>query len=151
MYGVEIPYQYADGGRKKAGFKGRAQDCVVRALCNALGFESIYRDIYEELAILNKKSGSSKSARNGLQRRVYKPYYRKFANEVISFKGHIVFAHEVWDQYGPEGGSIIVARWRHVAAMRDGVLLDTGPSLTFEKNGNSYPYLIERVWVFDEV
>ncbi len=77
---------YNDGGRLDEGWKGKAGDCVVRAI--AIATEKPYQEIYEALWELNAsfmKSSRSKVAkrmrektgatpRNGNFKHVYRPY-----------------------------------------------------------------------------
>lgn len=73
-------YKYDDGGRKEAGFKGQARDCVARSIAIVSGLP--YREIYNSLAELNgqqrKTNGKRpvKSARHGIttQRVWFKRY-----------------------------------------------------------------------------
>lgn len=39
-----MKWKYSDGGRKAAGFKGEARDCVCRAICIAdqLDYTTVY-------------------------------------------------------------------------------------------------------------
>ena len=56
---------YSDGGRKEAGFKGEARDCVCRAISIAL--ERPYKEVY---ALINKRAGKA-VARTGVQKTLY--------------------------------------------------------------------------------
>jgi hypothetical protein len=67
-----MSYQYNDGGRSAAGFKGKAGDCVVRSICIAMNLD--YKATYKLLAQANKDYGNEKSARNGLSKKVYIPF-----------------------------------------------------------------------------
>jgi hypothetical protein len=62
-------YQYNDGGRAAAGFKGNAGDCVVRALAIALNLN--YKQLYKKLAKANGECGRARSARNGVSKEIY--------------------------------------------------------------------------------
>jgi hypothetical protein len=53
-------FYYSDGGRAAAGFKGETGDCVVRAI--AIATEKDYREVYRDLARLNKQFGGKRSA-----------------------------------------------------------------------------------------
>ena len=70
-------FQYDDGGRAAAGFRGDAGDCVTRAI--AIATHQDYLSVYHSLNALAKseRTGKSKrgvsSARNG----VYKHYAEK--------------------------------------------------------------------------
>jgi hypothetical protein len=56
-------WQYNDGGRAAAGFRGVARDCVTRAIAIATG--EAYADVYREVT---ERAG--KTARNGVPREV---------------------------------------------------------------------------------
>jgi hypothetical protein len=47
------PFVYDDGGRAAAGFKGRAGDCVCRAIAIATG--KPYREVYDELSAFGSR------------------------------------------------------------------------------------------------
>lgn len=65
-------FQYNDGGRQEAGYKGSASDCVCRAICIATGkpYQEVYDFLAEQTAgqrkSKNNKKGRSKSAANGI-------------------------------------------------------------------------------------
>lgn len=71
-------FQFNDGGRAVAGFKGEAGDCVVRAI--AIATEKPYKEVYDEINLLSKIERRTKkrkhrsSARNG----VHKPTFHKY-------------------------------------------------------------------------
>ncbi len=62
-------FQYHDGGRAAAGFKGTAGDCGARAMAIALGLD--YKAVYRELALANRDAGHARSARNGVYKDVF--------------------------------------------------------------------------------
>mgnify|MGYP003152617291 CR=1 FL=1 len=51
-----MTYQYHDGGRKAAGYKGGAGDCGVRAL--AIAGRLPYQDVYRMVNEYGKTSGA---------------------------------------------------------------------------------------------
>jgi hypothetical protein len=74
-------FVYNDGGRKAAGYKGSAGDCVCRAI--AIAAQLPYQQVYDRLAEGNatqrksKRTGKqSRSARNGIytKRKWFKDY-----------------------------------------------------------------------------
>src|SRR6478609_7426753 len=76
-------FQYNDGGRATAGFKGSSNDCVVRAI--AIAAELSYAQVYSDLGIIAKNTrrrnrkgikGRNKqfTPAQGLDKRVYEPY-----------------------------------------------------------------------------
>ena len=54
-------YEYNDGGREAAGFKGSAGDCAVRALSIVTGRE--YNEVYKTVGEFCKLEKPSKSRR----------------------------------------------------------------------------------------
>jgi hypothetical protein len=62
-----LDYQYNDGGRSAAGFKGQTGDCVVRAI--AIACELDYGDCYRELRRRMRPTG--RTPRHGVPRAVY--------------------------------------------------------------------------------
>jgi len=67
-----MQYQYNDGGRSSAGYKGKAGDCVVRAFAIAsnLPYDEIY-DLVNEIG-LKEKTGKRKRGRSNARSGVYK-------------------------------------------------------------------------------
>lgn len=122
-------WQYNDGGRAEAGFKGLAGDCVVRAI--AIASQTPYIEVY--CAIF----GYSTSERKGKRKRgishprngVYKNTTKKILADLgwewhpKSFIGVGCTTH-LREEELPKG-RIIVSLSRHIAAVIDGVLHDT--------------------------
>ncbi len=78
-----MDFQYNDGGRANAGYKGTTGDCVVRAI--AIATEKPYREVYDAIntAATYERNGKRKgnrrsSARNG----VYKNTERKYLESI---------------------------------------------------------------------
>ncbi len=123
-----MKYQYDDGGRAAAGYKGSAGDCVVRAIAIATG--KPYQEIYDLVAARASneratKGRSRSSARNG----VHKPTFKDLLRDLgwrwtptmqigSGCKVHMA------DGELPQG-RIIVSLSHHLAAVIDGVLHDT--------------------------
>src|SRR2546421_436329 len=65
-------FQFDDGGRSAAGYKGETGDCVTRAI--AIAMQLPYERVYERVSAINQDYGDGvKTARNGLM----KPLTRK--------------------------------------------------------------------------
>lgn len=68
-------YQYSDGGRAKAGFKGVVSDCAVRAI--AIATKLPYKEAYDMVnkhaaspqAFVHKSTGKKSGARTGVFRK----------------------------------------------------------------------------------
>ena len=116
-----MTFQYNDGGRKAAGFKGIAGDCVVRSICIALNLD--YKTTYKQLAQANKDYGNEKSARNGLSKKVYIPFLTQHGwvwRSAPKFDGRKARCADM-----PKG--IVIARQaHHLVAVIDGVPNDIG-------------------------
>lgn len=74
---IDRVWIHDDGGRKDAGFKGEARDCVVRAIAIATG--EPYQAVYDALNDLAQRerpraAGKRSSARTGVHRRTYDRY-----------------------------------------------------------------------------
>lgn len=124
-----MPFVYDDGGRIASGRKGRTGDCVCRAI--AIASQRPYGEVYDELADHNAKERNSKTgrtARRGIHtsRQWFKEYMRANGFEWTSCmsigsgcKVHLV-AGEL------PMGRLVVSVSRHLVAVIDGVIHDTG-------------------------
>jgi hypothetical protein len=121
-----------DGGRAAAGYKGKAGDCVCRAIAIVSGLP--YEDIYRELAMgtgaqraTRKRGKRAASARNGIntRRKWFKDYMRQlgFVWTPTMRVGTGCKVHLRAGELPP--GRLIVAVSRHYTAVIDGVLQDT--------------------------
>ncbi len=125
-----MEWQYDDGGRAAAGYKGDCRDCVVRAIAIATGVP--YQEVYDELNTMagaertGKKKRSKSSSRNG----VYKRTYKKYLEEKLGWTWHacmgIGTGCKVHLREGevPMNGAIIVRLSGHLSAVVDGVVRD---------------------------
>jgi len=77
-----------DGGRSKAGYKGKAGDCVVRsiAIVTGLSYQKVYDDLYREnenfrttsrTKLARSLKQKNDSPRTGTHRVVIKKYLQK--------------------------------------------------------------------------
>lgn len=140
-------FQYNDGGRKDAGFKGDTNDCVTRAISIATG--KSYKEVYDALNELSKKerTGKRKRKKSNSRTGVYRVTYQKYL-ESIGWKwvptmkiGEGCRVHLRADEL-PEG-KIICRLSKHLSAVIDGVIHDTyDPS----RNGTRcvYGYFIKK-------
>lgn len=126
-----MQFQFNDGGRSAAGFRGNAGDCVVRAVAIATG--QPYMAVYEALSDgcrtqrLTKRSKQKSSARDGVNTR------RKWFKEYMASLGwkwtptmHIGSGCKVHLTDGElPMGKLIVAVSRHYTTVIDGVIHDT--------------------------
>lgn len=125
-------FEYDDGGRAAAGFRGDAGDCAARAAAIASGVP--YAEVYDRINELAKseRRGSRKrgisSARNG----VYRPTMHKLMAE-LGFEwtptmliGSGCTVHVRADELPT--GRLVLSLSKHYAAFIDGVLRDTHDS-----------------------
>lgn len=122
-----MKFVFNDGGRAAAGFKGKAGDCVTRAIAIVSG--KPYLEVYEALAegMGTQRKSKGRSARNGVSTS------RKWFKEYMAASGF------VWTPTMQIGsgckvhlhdgelpmGRLVVAVSRHYTAVLDGVVHDT--------------------------
>ena len=119
---------YDDGGRKAAGRKGEARDCVVRAV--AIAAELPYREVYDALnecakAERPKPGRKRSSARLGVSKRTLKRFMRQlgWVWTPTMRVGSGCRIH-LRDDELPKG-RLVASLSRHVVAVIDGVIHDT--------------------------
>jgi hypothetical protein len=120
-------FVYDDGGRVAAGYKGRAGDCVVRAI--AIATQSPYQEVYDAIKNLvradsSRKAWTRSSARNGVPRAIYEQYLKMMGWVWVptmrigsGCRVHLK-AREL------PRGRIIVRLSRHLCAVVDGTIHD---------------------------
>lgn len=132
-----MPMVYNDGGRAEAGYKGRAGDCVVRAI--AIATERPYAEVYESLASgtaterRTKRGGKTsgrRSAREGIHtgRKWFKEYMRGLGWRWVPTMGIGTGCTVRLAKGELPMGRLIVAVSRHYLAVIDGVIHDTHDS-----------------------
>ena len=119
---------YNDGGREAAGYKGKAGDCVCRAITIATG--KPYQEVYDALNALgkNERIGKRKhkksTARNGVYRETYQKYLAslgwKWVPTMLFGQGCKV--HLTTEEL--PAGRLIVRVSKHMTTMIDGVIHD---------------------------
>jgi len=123
---------FNDGGRKAAGFKGRADDCVCRSIAIVTGLP--YAEIYARLARETGEQRASKrtkkrsaSARDGIhtKRKWFKDYMAELGLVWTPTMriGQGCKVHLADGELPP--GRLIVAVSKHYTAVIDGVINDT--------------------------
>ena len=137
--GEPMRFQYDDGGRKSAGFKGAAGDCVVRAI--AIATETPYADVYRDLGcavayyseghrdrVAKRVQRKGVSVRDGVSRKVYEEFLAKRGWKWTPTMqiGSGCRVH-LTDGELPMG-RIVVKVSRHLTAVIDGVIHDTHDS-----------------------
>ena len=126
-----MEFEYNDGGREAAGFKGKTGDCVTRAI--AIAAQLPYQEVYAALSEgsknqrVTKHSPRKASARNGVSVK------RKWFKEYMSAQGWVYVptmtigsgcrVHLRSDEL-PQG-RLVVQVSKHYTAVIDGVIHDT--------------------------
>ena len=128
-----ITFQFNDGGRNAAGYKGRASDCVCRAIAIATGLP--YQQVFDRLAdgnVSQRKSKRSKKERQRTANRgitTKRKWFKDYMLE-LGFTWHPTMSigsgckvHLKADEL--PSGRIVCNVSRHVVAVIDGVINDT--------------------------
>ena len=124
-----MEFQFNDGGRVNAGFKGKAGDCACRAIAIATGIN--YKDAYKLINDFakNEKLGKRKKARSNARTGVYNDTMKKIMEslgwEWVATMGIGSGCKVHMDSNELPSGNIIVRVSKHYAAVIDGVLNDT--------------------------
>jgi hypothetical protein len=127
-------FEYDDGGRAGAGFKGEAGDCVTRAI--AIATEQPYRVVYDRLDgacqdaarlkfRLDSNGKRRAGARTGVPRKLYEAYLRELGwifHPTMSI-GSGCQVHLRGDEL--PAGHLIVRVSKHIVAVIHGVIHDT--------------------------
>ena len=121
-----MKWVYNDGGRDAAGYKGKARDCVTRAVAIAANLN--YGYVYSALnkaAVYKRRDGAKSYARTG----VFKPDIRRFM-QGLGWKWtptmRIGSGCQVHLREGElPAGRLVVSTSRHLVAVIDGVIHDT--------------------------
>lgn len=137
--GMPMPWVYDDGGRADAGYKGKAGDCVVRAIVIASGAD--YHAVYDELGdrtyawmttsrtrAARAARARGKSPRDGVYAEVYRPYLIDHGFVWVPTM-HIGSGTTVHLAAGElPDGRLIVRCSHHLVAVINGVVHDTHDS-----------------------
>ena len=125
-----IGYEFNDGGRSAAGYKGTAGDCVTRALSILIsgGEGATYKDVYSEFSKRNKVFNGKRSARDGVSPKVWESVYKLHGLARIALpKSQKLTYTEAYSIYG----DCIVRTTKHVSAIIDGRLQDIFDGRTY--------------------
>lgn len=120
-------FVHDDGGRKAAGYKGNAGDCVARAI--AIAAEMPYEEIYARLssgAGLERRT-KGKTARNGIhvKRKWFKAFMKALGFEWVPTMGIGTGCKVHLSDGELPMGRLVVSVSRHYTAVIDGVIHDT--------------------------
>ena len=132
----QLNFQFNDGGRTAAGFKGGAGDCVVRSI--AIATKLPYLQVYEDLRLANETyaqlrndrlarrlNAKGASPRNGNHRNVFHDYIIGLGFQWVPTMqvGAGCQVHLRANEL-PQG-ILIVKVSKHLTAVVNGVILDT--------------------------
>jgi hypothetical protein len=127
-----LDWEYSDGGREAAGFKGSTRDCVCRAI-SIIEPRTDYREVYDRL---NELASMHERPRKGQRRSaarigVHKATIRRYIEDEMGWdwtptmgigtgcKVHLAKFEIPMDE------ALIVSVSRHLVAVIDGVVYDT--------------------------
>jgi len=129
-------WEYNDGGRAEAGYKGNAGDCVTRSISIVTGLP--YQKVYDDLKSANKEYAESKrtkvarslkrngnTPRNGVYKQVYRPYLESLGYKFVSTMGIGTGCKMHLSSEELPKGKIIARVSKHLCAVVDGVIQDT--------------------------
>lgn len=124
-----MTFQFNDGGRAEAGFKGSTGDCVTRSIAIATG--KPYQEVYDALNALavNERMGKWKKKKSSSRTGVYKVTHGEYISSIgwvwtATMKiGSGCKVHLKADEL--PSGRLIVRVSKHLVAVLDGVIHDT--------------------------
>jgi hypothetical protein len=122
-------FQVDDGGRLAAGYKGKAGDCVVRAI--AIATEKPYQQIYDLVnsAAAYERTGKRKRGKSDARTGVYKTSIKRVMKSLgwvwtpTMQIGSGCTVHLRADEL--PAGRLVVSVSKHLTAVIDGVIHDT--------------------------
>jgi len=124
-----MQFVYNDGGRTAAGYKGTANDCVVRAI--AIATQVPYQEVYDAInkTASSERRGKRKKSISNARTGVYKQTSKKYL-ELLGWKftptmtiGSGCKVHLRAEELPP--GRLIVKVTKHLVAVINGVIHDT--------------------------
>ena len=140
---VRLSYEYDDGGRRDAGYKGDTGDCVVRAIAIVTG--KPYKEVYRVMATEMKAHGytASGNAYATSEKKLKTPRkrgqltVRKVQDKVKGMFGFKKVSlsrgvRPTFEEAHREYGDCLASTTKHVVALKDGALRDTWDGRTYE-------------------
>lgn len=119
-----MKYQFNDGGRAAAGFKGETRDCVTRAI--AIAAELPYQAIYDRINEMAKPDdGRPDGARVGVQKSTRRELLAEMGWKWTPTMGIGTGCRVHLKEGELPMGRLIVSVSRHMVAVIDGVIHDT--------------------------
>ena len=122
-------FQFNDGGRKAAGYRGKTGDCVVRSVAIATGlpYQQVY-DLVNQLGV-TERTGKRKRGKSSARTGVYKDTTRRLLESLgwhwtpTMQIGSGCTVHLRSDEL--PSGRLVVSVSKHLTAVLDGVVHDT--------------------------
>jgi len=122
-------FRFDDGGRAAAGYRGKAGDCVVRAI--AIAAQRPYQEIYERVnrAATRERTGKRKRGISNARTGVYRGSIHRVMQELgwewtpTMQIGSGCTVHLRADEL--PAGRLVVSVSKHLTAVIDGVIYDT--------------------------
>jgi len=118
---------FDDGGRAAAGFTGKTDDCVTRAIAIATGlpYQQVYDDLNAKERATSRRTVRRGSARTGINKDISRAYLAALGWQWTPTMaiGQGCTVHLTGDQLPP--GRLIVAVSKHLCAVIHGVIHDT--------------------------
>ena len=122
-----LVWQFNDGGRTAAGYRGDCGDCVVRAI--AIATELPYQQVYDTLKVEAQRErprqGHRSTVRDGVLKATYKRYLESLGWAWIATMGIGTGCRVHLRADELPSGRLIVSLSRHLCAVIDGVIQDT--------------------------
>jgi hypothetical protein len=124
-----VRFQFNDGGRIAAGYKGKTGDCVTRSIAIATGLP--YQDVYDLIneAGKSERTGTRKRGKSNSRTGVYKTTIRKILENLgWNWTPTMGIGTGCTVHLRPNElptGRLIVSVSKHTTAVIDGVIHDT--------------------------
>ena len=127
-------WQYNDGGKKRAGFKGESGDCSLRAI--SIATNQHYRTVKKVMdqMVIEMTGGLHRSCNNGTPEPVSHRYLTERGWELVLTKNS--YLNDI-----PKRGTFIAVSPRHNCAVINGTVQDTWRSHQSNRTKTGYPVL----------
>ena len=156
-----MKFVFNDGGRKAAGYEGKAGDCVTRAI--SIIAELPYQEVYDAIneRAQSERRGKRKRGISSARGGVYKPTYKKYLSDLGFIWTPTMFIGSGCKVHLHDGelpmGRLIVCVSKHLTAVIDGVVHDTHDpqrdahvsTRTYDADGNPHDvHTVQRRCVY---
>jgi len=135
-----MKFEFNDGGRKAAGYKGTTGDCVCRSIAIITGIP--YKEVYDAINQLSKEMGhwhvynlveneygnayeKKSSARTGVNKKIYDAYLKSLGYVWVPTMGIGTGCQVHLNPDELPAGRLIVRVSKHLTAVIDGIINDT--------------------------